>query len=352
MKYSVIIPVFNNEKHLSRCIDSVINQTYEKWEMVLVNDGSSDNSGALLDGYKQQYPDKVNVLHQQNTGVLFARRVGMALATGQYVLFLDSDDSWEPELLQKINNELTQTPVDIVFFGFCSINELTNASVKYPLVSEKTVVGMEDIPFVYNLIVDKKIASLWVGAYRQTLMDLQTDYSSFKGVFKGEDLLQNVAMIDSASSFLLLPDCYYRYYFNPQGLSESKITHGFLMSHILVQNELMKYFQKWGIPTQRAIQMFKGVFHTSLKRLMTDSLRFPMYSKKEVNDILQFLISSEVSYYLDNLELNFSNILIDPCIWLLQRKWLGMVKMYILYIRYLRAIKRIFEGRHKSVQSF
>ena len=88
---SVIVPVYNSEKHLKKCIDSVFSQTYQNWELVLVDDGSSDTSGEICDYYS--WSDKrVKVIHQNNAGVSAARNTGIETAGGQYIMFIDSDD--------------------------------------------------------------------------------------------------------------------------------------------------------------------------------------------------------------------------------------------------------------------
>ena len=88
---SVIVPVYNEEKHLPRCIDSVLNQTYYNIELLLINDGSSDNSGIICDEYASN-DNRVRVFHKENGGVSKARNWGIHHSTGEWILFLDSDD--------------------------------------------------------------------------------------------------------------------------------------------------------------------------------------------------------------------------------------------------------------------
>ena len=93
MKFSILVPVYNVEKYLEQCIDSLLDQTYsEEYEIILVDDGSTDSSGSICDGYEERYPDKVKVIHKENGGLSDARNVGMAAATGEYIAFVDSDD--------------------------------------------------------------------------------------------------------------------------------------------------------------------------------------------------------------------------------------------------------------------
>lgn len=94
--FSVIIPVYNVEKYLHQCVDSVLTQNFNRYEIILVNDGSTDNSGKICDEYAQKYPN-IKVIHKQNGGLSDARNFGIKEAKGEYVMLLDSDDFWEGE---------------------------------------------------------------------------------------------------------------------------------------------------------------------------------------------------------------------------------------------------------------
>ena len=96
-KVSVIIPVYNAEKYISDAIESVIAQTYKNWEIVAVNDGSIDRSPEILKDYEDQYPNKIRVIHQPNSGLSMARNIAISAANGEYIAFLDADDLWLPE---------------------------------------------------------------------------------------------------------------------------------------------------------------------------------------------------------------------------------------------------------------
>lgn len=100
-KVSVIIPVYNAENFISETIESVINQTYKDWEMIAVNDGSTDKSLEILRKYEELLPSKIRVVNQKNCGVSIARNNGIAVARGEYVAFLDHDDLWLPHKLEK-----------------------------------------------------------------------------------------------------------------------------------------------------------------------------------------------------------------------------------------------------------
>ena len=116
---SVIIPVYNVEEYLHECIDSVLNQTYQNFEIILVDDGSTDSSGTICDEYVDK-DDRVSVVHQKNTGPSKTRNIGLENATGKYIYFLDSDDYIEKNTLELLINTAESNDADLVFFDALS----------------------------------------------------------------------------------------------------------------------------------------------------------------------------------------------------------------------------------------
>ena len=114
---SVIIPVYNVERFLPRCLDSVLNQTFKAWEAICINDGSPDNSQKILDAYARRDP-RFRVINKENGGLSDARNVGVAAARGDYVLFLDSDDFIHPQTLEITHNMATAHNADMVSFKY------------------------------------------------------------------------------------------------------------------------------------------------------------------------------------------------------------------------------------------
>jgi len=114
MKISVIIPVYNVEQYLRECLDSVMTQSYNDYEVICINDGSTDGSMAVLKEYAEKYP-KVSVIDQENKGLSAARNAGINAATGEYVFLLDSDDYLEPDSLDILAKNITDE--DIICFN-------------------------------------------------------------------------------------------------------------------------------------------------------------------------------------------------------------------------------------------
>ena len=114
-KISVIIPVYNAEQYLRKCLDSVVSQTFRDIEIICVDDGSTDGSGAILDEYAAK-DNRIVVIHQANAGVAAARNTGLKSAQGEYLAFLDSDDAYNPQLCELAYNRACQSGADIVKF--------------------------------------------------------------------------------------------------------------------------------------------------------------------------------------------------------------------------------------------
>lgn len=125
---SVIVPVYNVEKYLHRCVDSILAQTFTDFELILVDDGSSDNSGIICDEYDSLH-NNVKIIHQTNQGVSVARNLGLSYATGDIIVFVDSDDFVEPDYLQSIADEFESSNAQVVFYGFNKIVPVTNTII-------------------------------------------------------------------------------------------------------------------------------------------------------------------------------------------------------------------------------
>src|SRR5690625_1884386 len=115
-KISIIVPVYNAKSSIQKCITSILEQTNKNFELILVNDGSSDNSGEICDNYALK-DNRVVVKHKQNQGVSSARNLGLEIATGEYIMFVDSDDWIENRALEILTKHMAVNDSDTVIFG-------------------------------------------------------------------------------------------------------------------------------------------------------------------------------------------------------------------------------------------
>ena len=169
--FTVIVPVYNEEQYLRKCVDSILRQNFEDFELILVDDGSTDNSGAICDAYARK-DDRVQVIHKPNGGVSSARNAGLQRVMGKYVVFCDGDDSLKENYLEEMFL-LTQKPgVDLAVCGFESVNENGNLvqgrrSVDCALESS---VQMLDHDLFWELFAGKRIGSCCDKAFRVDLI--------------------------------------------------------------------------------------------------------------------------------------------------------------------------------------
>ena len=122
MKVSVIVPVYQAEKYLPICLTSLINQTLDDYEIILVNDGSTDQSLTIINHFKSQ-SDKIKLINQENQGIIEAKKNGLKEARGEYILFMDNDDWLDHEALLKLYQHAKQTDADLVFYDFIEVVE-------------------------------------------------------------------------------------------------------------------------------------------------------------------------------------------------------------------------------------
>ena len=132
---SVIVPVYNGEKYLPICMKSLLEQTYRNLEVILVDDGSKDGSGAMCDAYAAQ-DSRVRVIHQANGGVSSARNAGLDQVTGKYVAFVDADDYVEPDYLKRLCEDLTRHEADLSSCDYREVIQGDVAKTAIPFVAE------------------------------------------------------------------------------------------------------------------------------------------------------------------------------------------------------------------------
>lgn len=220
---TICVPVYNVERYLTDCLDSLLAQDYPNMQIILVDDGSTDSSGTICDEYALAHPQIIVVDHQQNKGPLMARRKGFSLAKGEYVMCVDSDDMLLPGAVSLIANTIEQTGADVVRFK--ATRSLDGGSANNPAsnVNPQCVfIGAEEKQsFLKKLCqsTDGSQNAMWAKATRTSCVGMDMDLSSFSGLTFAEDLLQTVIIYDCAYTIAELDAI--AYYYRP----ESGITH-------------------------------------------------------------------------------------------------------------------------------
>lgn len=204
---SVIVPVYNVEKYLDRCIESLLNQTYCNLDIILVDDGSKDNSGKKCDNWEKK-DNRISVIHQENGGLASARNTGLCHAKGQYICFVDSDDWVHVEYVEKQYKALIKNQADIVI---CSHSiEFINDNISQPITFQKEECFDKNnmAKGIYLLEEVDVFNTVWNKMYSKQIIDnLQFELNSEPG----EDLLFNVKCFLKVNKIIVLPDILYFY---------------------------------------------------------------------------------------------------------------------------------------------
>lgn len=209
--FSIIVPVYNTEKYLPQCVDSVLGQTFSDFELLLIDDESPDGSGALCDAYAGKDP-RVRVIHQKNGGPSVARNHGMDISRGEYILFLDSDDLWSsPHVLENIYREFTDSHADVVLLKHKKFETDLNACPE----CTDTSCTKDIADYSYGKQLSFCVASQlfdscpWNKAFRRELT-LQHDLHFIEGII-AEDIDWAARLALAASKLAILREPVYLY---------------------------------------------------------------------------------------------------------------------------------------------
>lgn len=215
---SIIIPVYNAEKYLERCLSSVLGQTYENIEVIAVNDGSKDGSLALLNSYAQR-DSRVRVIDQENGGVANARNVGLAHAGGEYILFVDADDWIEPDMAQSLLKLLEQTrEADI---AVCGGDAAEHPEEAVHIADPKVEIWDSDQQKTEFLTHQRLQGMLWNKLIRAECFE---GLSFDPTVGYGEDAQIMWKVLDRCRNMVLTSQVYYHHVIEPTSISNRKFS--------------------------------------------------------------------------------------------------------------------------------
>ncbi len=228
IKFSVVLPIYNVEKYLNRCLDSVMNQTYENLEIILVDDGSPDNCPLISDEWAK-VDNRIKVIHKINAGLGEARNSGLDVATGDYICFFDSDDYIDKRLFEEVYNTIIAEKPDLIEFGRHNVDKNGNITETFiPKTALAKYEGKEVMAkFLPELIcTDPKtgiasdlLMSAWCCLYRrQLLVDCKFHFVSERQ-YISEDVYSLMELMPSVHSVCIVEKAYYFYCENGESLT-------------------------------------------------------------------------------------------------------------------------------------
>ena len=200
--FSIIIPVYNVKEYLEKCLESVLSQSFQDFECILIDDGSKDGSAQICDALATQ-DKRIRVVHKENEGVAIARNTGIRMAAGDFLMFLDSDDTFSLDLLEMSASKLKQTNSDILVFGYQRVKD--NGMSIYQSLPEENC----SITSLLNDGYDLSFL-LWNKIYAKKLFD-GIDLERLKGITFSEDSILTIDLLSKSDKICFLPIIGYNY---------------------------------------------------------------------------------------------------------------------------------------------
>ena len=214
---SVIIPVYNTEKYLRKCLDSVINQTYKNLEIIIINDGSTDDSGLIIKEYVT-IDNRIIAKEQNNKGLSVVRNIGVEIASGEYIVFVDSDDWIEPNLCEVALNRILENSADVALWSYYSDYE--TKSIKRNIFEDsilmpqkkilKNIIGPSDTLLNKPESIDS-LSSACLKMYKTSIIKKNNIYFVDTNKIGTEDLLFNIEYFSHIGYAITIPKPLYHY---------------------------------------------------------------------------------------------------------------------------------------------
>lgn len=299
-KVSVVLPIYNVEKYLNRCIESVINQTYVNLEIILIDDGSPDNCPTMCDEWAEK-DGRIKVVHKKNAGLGMARNTGIKNATGKFIFFVDSDDYIELNAIEKCVNAALNNNAENVIYGFNKINKygkIIDSVIPNPgkfIYSGHEVINN----FLPDLIAKNPLKrdspnlliSAWACMYSLDVIKKSDWCFVSEREIIAEDVYSNLDLYKNINCVVILKDALYNYCFN-----EVSLTHTYRKDRF----EKIKYFYEQSI--KKAAELgYPNEIHERLKYPLLSftigALKMIVHarcSKKEKKDNFKKVISDEL----------------------------------------------------------
>ncbi|HZK39473.1 MAG TPA: glycosyltransferase [Clostridia bacterium] len=239
---SVIVPVYNSAEYLEACVTSIMSQTLKEIEIIIVDDGSTDASSDLCDSLLN-YDSRVKVVHQKNSGASEARNMGLSLAVGEFISFVDSDDRIDSEMLELLYKKATEENAEI---ATCNFRAFSDSGVRENVMNMTDgVIDYHNIDMLkfYMTFGQQTSIFLWNSIYRRDVIaDNNLDFISMKKVFS-EDQLFNLCFFTSVNRACFINKSMYNYYIRKNSLCRSSDKTGIVNKRITLVKELKSFIK-------------------------------------------------------------------------------------------------------------
>lgn len=285
VRFSIITPFYNIAPYVDQCLRSLTGQSFKNFEIVAVDDGSQDETGAMLDACATKDP-RIKVIHKRNGGLTSARKAGAQVAVGEYVLIVDGDDWIAPDCLEKLNSIVEKTPVDMVICGYYRVSPGGRKEIPpRPIDQRYGLFEREDIEEYYLKNLFAVPQNVWGKAYRRELY-LAYQLPMDDAIRMGEDLCISYPCIAQVKRIYLLNEPLYFYRVNPDSITNSSrkyVTWQEVLSRLRYMASALP-LEQFNLRSQFAGCASYSLFNVILNHFGNQSYRATVAEAQEVLD--------------------------------------------------------------------
>lgn len=303
-KISIIVPVYNAEQYLDGCINSVLNQTLKEFELILVNDGSTDRSGEICEQYKEK-DARITVMHKENGGGAGAtRNLGLTVANAKYVTFMDADDWMQPDMLEKMYQVACKEDVEVVICGYRYIfNESRESEENYnQFLPSQKIIGSDNLKkFFVKHFPDGMVGYPWNKIYKLDV--IKTQNLQFPLMRRMQDGIFNLHFFGLAESCFVMEDALYNYRAS-QAVTKKKLPADFYDLLESFANQYYAELKKWKYSAEKVelpmVKHFLNELVSCIENLFINenTNRKERYENLELyyrKDLVQYMLNKNAS---------------------------------------------------------
>jgi len=292
IKVSVIVPVYNVEKYIDKCLESLVNQTLEEIEIIVVNDGSSDSSQKIIDKYVKKYPNKLKSYIKENGGQGDARNYGLAKASGEFIGYVDSDDYVELDMFQKMYEHACNNKSDVVICGNNVVDE------NYDVLSFESAYSYKNKLDIFNNLLMGKMG-VWNKIYKKNIIVKNGIKFRTKVWYEDLDFTAKLMFLSPNISFVDEPlYCYLNR--NGSTMNNNNITRN--LEILLSFDELIKYMKEKNIYTKNYAELeFLAIQHIYIYAIVRILRTNESYKSKKaiINEMIEYM-NLNFAFYKNN----------------------------------------------------
>lgn len=253
------MPVYNVKKYLNESVESVLNQTYRNLELIIVDDGSTDGCYEICENYRK-LDSRCKVIHQENKGLLLARRAGIKVASGDYLINVDSDDKCLLSMLGELAAIINDKAPDMIIYNYSKLNDNGEVTNIEPLFQEE-IIPLNRTWIVQTFVSKVVLNMMWIKCTKLSLVDVDADYSMYGRLNMAEDQLQSAALFENVNNVFYYNKPLYLYRDNGDSITR-KQTPKLLIDSLKAKSRVMDMLRQLQVEENVYDKFFENYYRT------------------------------------------------------------------------------------------